>query len=492
MKRVLIGGISHETNTFNPHPTDLAAFQQRGLYSGDELIARRRGTNTEIGGMIAGLEERGLGIAPAIFGAAMPAGVVTAGAVDAILNGLLQTLKQTPVDGVLLALHGAMVTAEHDDGEGYVLARIRELVGPELPIVVTLDIHANLTSAMAAQAQAITIYRTYPHLDMAERGNEAATIMARILAGEIAPVVAVAKRPLLIGPPHNVLPADWPMRAIMERARAMERDDARVIAACPSHGFVHQDVPFAGVGAAVTTDGDLDLAQRLADELADMLYAHRRDYFVALPDAAEAIRLAMRSSNPPVAIADSGDNIGAGTPGDGTALLHEIIRQGVDSALIVLWDPESAQSAARAGVGSTVTLAVGGKSDPLYGPPIEITGRVRALTDGVYLNRAWGGYSAGVESDMGLTARVDAGGLTIVLNSISASPNNILHVKSLGVYPEDYRMTICKGGLAFRAAYQPPTANSYIQANTPGYASPDLSRFAFHRLARPIFPLDGI
>ena len=238
--------------------------------------------------------------------------------------------------------------------------------------------------------------------------------------------------------------------------------------------------------------GDPELAQALAEELAQMLFDHREEYLVELPDPQETIRLALRSENPPVAIADTGDNIGGGTPGDGTALLHEILKQGVDSAFVPLWDPEAARLAAEAGVGSTVALAVGGKSAPLYGPPMEVTGVVRVIADGVYQNRAWGGCTAGVTANNGLSARIDVGSVTIVLNSISASPNNIMHAKSIGVYPEDYRMSVCKGGLAFREAYKPPVVNSYIQSDTPGYSSSNLSQFTFRKIRRPIVPLDDI
>ncbi|MHB9028383.1 MAG: MlrC C-terminal domain-containing protein, partial [Candidatus Latescibacterota bacterium] len=287
------------------------------------------------------------------------------------------------------------------------------------------------------------------------------------------------------------LPTDEPMKSIMARAREMEKIPG-VIAVCPAHGFLQQDVPWGGVGVSVTADRDRGLAQRLADELGEMMFAHRREYLVKLPDPAETIRLAVKASRPPVAIADSGDNIGAGGPGDGAALLREILRQGVDSAFVQLCDPEAARRAAEAGVGSTVTLAVGGKSHPLYGPPVEITGKVRALSDGVYLNRAWGGYWAGVKNDMGLSARIDVGGITVVVNSIKMSPDNILHAKSIGVYPEDYRMSVCKGGLAFREAYKPPVANTYIQSDTPGWTSSNLKNFTYTKIRRPIFPLDEI
>ena len=157
-----------------------------------------------------------------------------------------------------------------------------------------------------------------------------------------------------------------------------------------------------------------------------------------------------------------------------------------------LVDAQAARVAAGAGVGATVHVAVGGKSGALYGPPVEIRGVVRTITDGVYLNRAWSGYSAGVVSDMGLTARIDVGGITVVVSSERYSPNNIMHANSVGVYPEDYGLSICKGGLAFREAYKPPVANSFLQADTPGYSSSSLTRFRFEKLKRPIYPLDPV
>jgi microcystin degradation protein MlrC len=492
----MIGGMRHETNMFNPIKTGLEEFQLRELFYGDEIIAKRRNTNTEAGGFIDALERHGIGIVPSALGSAMPAGLVKEEVFDAVLDAMLDTLEREPVDGILLTLHGAMVGVEHDDGEGYILACIRNAVGPDIPVVVTLDFHATLTPLMVENASAMTVYRTYPHMDMADRGREAGEIMNRILKGEIRPVMALSKQPLMIGPPHNVLPHDLPMKLVMDEARRMERAIPGVIAACPAQGFMQQDVPHAGTGVVVTTDGDPELARKLAGTLGDMMFAHRRDYIVELPDPAETIRLAMKVEHPPVAIADSGDNIGGGTPGDGAALLHEILRQGVDSAFVQICDPEAVKVAAEAGVGATVSLEVGGKSDPVYGPPVRITGKVRAVTDGVYMNRAWGGYAAGVVDTMGLSARIDIGapvnGITIVLTTYPMSPNNIMHANSIGVYPEDYRMTVCKGGLAFREAYKPPIANTYIQSDTPGYSSSNLKQFTFTRIRRPMFPLDEI
>ncbi|MCE5250691.1 M81 family metallopeptidase [bacterium] len=492
MKRVIIGAVLHETNMFNPQLTGIREFGIQGLFTGNDVLTKRRGTATELGGFIDVLGKNGAEIIPTVCAFAMPAGPVTDEAAGTFLESILDTLDRHQADGVLLALHGAMVTETCDDGEGYILEKIRAKVGNDIPVVHTLDLHATLTPRMAVNANAVTIYRTYPHIDMFDRGCEAASIMLDILDGRMHPVIAISKPPVMIGPPQNVLPTDYPMKLIMDRAREMERTIPGIIAACPAQGFMQQDVPHAGIGVAVTADNDRELAQKCADELGEMMFAHRREYLVDLPDAAETIRIARASELYPVAIADSGDNIGGGGPGDGTALLREIIRQGVDSAFVQLYDPESAQKAAHAGVGAMVTLDAGGKSDSLYGPPVTITGKVRTITDGRYLNRAWGGYWAGVESNMGLSARIDSGGITVVVTSHSITPDNSMHAKAIGVYPEDYRMIVCKGGLAFREAYKPPLIRRYIQSDTPGYTSSNLKNFTYTKIKRPMFPIDDM
>ena len=482
----------HETNMFNPVPTGLKNFKAKELLFGSEIITARRGTNTETGGFIEGLEIAGIGIVPSVLTSATPGGVVSERAFNVFMDSVLDTLSTNTVDGILLCLHGAMVTEHSDDGEGLLLEKINKYTGGNIPVVITLDFHAVLTPEMAKYTNGIIIYRTYPHMDLSERGMEASILMNRILSGEINPVTAVVKQPLLIGPPHNVLPSDMPMKKVMDKARFYEQSNPSIIAACPSQGFMQQDVPYAGTGVAVTVDRDIELAIKTAEQLGRMMFDARHDFIIDLPEPAEAVEMALISKNYPVAIADSGDNIGGGTPGDGTALLQEILKQGVDSAFVQLCDPEAAKYASDSGIGSTITIDVGGKSSQVYGPPVSVTGKVRAITDGIYTNRSGKGYCAGVIDNMGLSARIDCGGLTLIVTSLPVSPNNLMHANSIGVYPEDYRITVCKGGLAFREAYKPPVTNSHIVCDTPGYSSSNLKNFNFKKIPRPIFPLDDI
>ena len=354
VKRVLIGGFLHESNTFNPVLTGRENFRRNELYFGDEILRFRRNSKTEIGGFIDILENGGIEIVPSVLASATPGGRVKAGFFETACESILDTLNKYQIDGVVFALHGAMSAEGVDDADGGIISMVRDVVGEKIPISVTLDLHANLTEAYT-KVNAAVVYRTYPHLDQQERGRDAANILLRLMREQLQTVTSISTSPLMIGPPHNVLPCDNPMRDVFERARYFEQEDSRILAACPVHGFMHQDVSFARAGAIVTAR-DRELANRSAEILSDMLFRHRNEFWNTIPDAAEAVRLAQISEHPPVAIADSGDNIGGGTPGDGTALLQEILKQGVDSALIQICDPESVLKAVRAGIGRKIRL----------------------------------------------------------------------------------------------------------------------------------------
>jgi microcystin degradation protein MlrC len=469
----MVGSFSHETNTFNPDRTGIDEFK-RGARYGDDVWKNARGGCT--GGFVETVQASGEKIELAgSVAAGGDGGMVSDEAFDWGLGIILDTLEKRPVDAVYLNLHGAGAAESHPDLEGDLMDRIRKKVGPGIPIMITVDLHATLTPLWAKAADAVSVYRTYPHVDMRECGREIAHTMLKTLRGEIRPVAAVKKIPLLIGPPLNVLPNEMPMKLTYDRAREMERTLFGALIACPAQGFMQQDVPECGAGAVVTVDRDRALAQKYADELCEIMFAHRKEYWVHLPDAAEAVRLAMTTMQPPVAISDGGDNIGAGTPGDGTELLHEILSQGVDSAFVMIWDPEAAQKAVRGTVGSTLTLDVGGRSDAVYGPPVTVTGTLRAVV--------------GAPGGGDVSARIDVKGVSIVVNSLRRGPADLGRPKELGIDPSKYRMTVCKGGFAFRTAYRPDTYR-YIMAETPGYASTNLKQFPYRKIKRPIYPLD--
>ncbi|MDP2981796.1 MAG: M81 family metallopeptidase [Candidatus Latescibacter sp.] len=482
-KRIMVGGFSHETNTFNPRKTTLEIFK-KNMSLGTEVLQRGghmvHGTvGDSIGGFLDVMEMFNVELIGSIR-AGEGQGIVTKEAFDYITGVMLDTLDKNPVDAVYLSLHGGGVAEDHPDMEGDTLALIRKKVGPGVPIMFTMDLHCKPTKQMTEVADAVSVYRTYPHVDAFEVGKEIADIMLGTMFGKIKPVMAVRKLPLMIGPPLNVVTSDMPIKLVYDKAKEMERTIPGVLNVCPCHGFMQQDVPTQGAGVLVTVDRDRALAQKLADELGDLMFSYRKDYWVHLPYPDETIRKALelnRKTGKPVAIADGGDNMGAGTPGDGTALLAQILKQGVKKAFVQIWDPESAKKSAAAGAGATVTLDVGGKSDALYGPPVKITGKVAAVSD-----------FSGKENP---AARIEANGITILVNTAQIGPNDQKNLRAIGVDPSKYVMVVCKGGFAFRPQY-PNTVYEYIMSNTPGYASVDLSTFKFTQIPRPIYPLDTI
>jgi len=482
-KRIMVGGFSHETNTFNPRKTTLEIFK-KSMSLGPDVLKRGGGmvhgiVGDSIGGFIDVMEMYDIELIGSIR-AGEGQGIVTGEAFDYITGAMLDTLDKNQVDAVYLSLHGGGVAEGHPDLEGDTLALIRKKVGPDVPIMFTMDLHCKPTKQMAEVADAASVFRTYPHADAFEVGKEIADIMLGTLFGKIKPVIAVRKLPLMIGPPLNVVTADMPIKLVYDKAKMMERTISGVLTVCPGHGFMQQDVPTQGAGVIVTVDRDRALAQKLADELGDLFFSYRKDYWVHLPYPDETIRQALalnRKTGKPVAIADGGDNMGAGTPGDGTALLVQILKQGVKNAFVQIWDPESAKKAALSGVGATVTLDVGGKTDTLYGPPVQIKGKVVAVSN-----------FSGKDSP---AVKIETNGITILVNTDQIGPNDQKNLRAVGIDPSKYTMSVCKGGFAFRPQY-PNTIYEYILSNTPGYSSVDLKTFKFTQIPRPIYPLDDI
>ncbi len=351
-KRIMVGQFSDETNTFINEQTTLDDVRKIAIYGSDVLRpgGMVHGTiGTTIDGFVDVMEMHDVELVGSISVKGNHR-IMTEEVFDYVTEYMLDTLDKHQVDAVYLSMHGAGCTIGHDDLEGDTLSLIRKKVGPDVPVVYTLDLHSTLTEKMAVNADAVSIYRTYPHIDAFETGYEIAVILNGILFGNIKPVIAVQQIPLMIGPPLNVVTSDMPMKLVYDRAREMQRTISGVLTCCPAHGFMQQDIPTQGAGIMVTVDRDKDKAQKLADELAEMMFRYRGEYWIDLPGPAETIRLAMQSEKP-VAIADGGDNIGAGGAGDGTHLLREILRQNVDSAFVQIYDLESAQKAFNAGVG---------------------------------------------------------------------------------------------------------------------------------------------
>jgi microcystin degradation protein MlrC len=487
MTRIAIGGLMHESNTFAPGRTDLAAFLSGGLETGPGIAARWGEAHHEVGGFLEGARRFGFEPVPTLMGWATPAGPLDAETYRELTDRLVASIRAAgPVDAVLLALHGAMVAEGQDDADGATLARVRDLIGPDRPIIASLDYHANVSPLMARASDALVAYQTYPHVDQRERGLKAASLAFQAANGSIRPTQALCKPPVLI----HLLAQETgrePLRPLMDDLTSFEPSrgylDASLLA-----GFPYADTPATGPSCVVVTDDNPELAEEAAARMAERLWALRRELTATPPRPAEAVAAALQAERTPVILVDIGDNVGGGSAADSTVLLHELIRQSADRSVVVLFDPNSVQECARAGVGHEVALDVGGKIDR-NAPPLPFRGRVRVLHDGRYVEDQprHGGLRV---NDQGLTAVVeDVRGNTVVLTSLRHPPFSLGQLTSLGLRPGSARVIVVKAAVAYKAAYA-PIAGTIIEVDTPGLTASNPARYTYHKVRRPILPLD--
>ena len=484
--RVAIGGIYHESNSF-ASPTTLDIVQAGGVDTGDDILSRWRDTNSEIAGFIDGAEAYNWETTPTLAAWIMPSGPLTDDALDALAGELCERIVGAgPVDGVLLLVHGAMVSESRTDPDAYWLDRVRQTVGPDVPIVATADFHGNITPEMLEPVDALVGYDTYPHVDYRERGAEAASLLDRVMRGDISPVMRVARLPII---PHLLrqFTGDGVMKRLVAEAHRAERSTGTIWASVFG-GFAWADVPHNGLSIVVGTDDDPASAEEVARAIAREAWA-RRGNLVDAPtmDTAEAVREAVAWKSSPVVLVDTGDNVGGGTPGDYPVLLNELVAQNASRALVVITDPDSVERAVSAGVRNEAAFEIGGKTDPSYGTPAPLTCRVRTISDGIYTNV--GEMRDGITDDMGRTAVLQHDGVTIVVTERRVPMWNLQQLRSLGIEPTRLDIIVVKAAIAHRAAYSPIAARM-IDVATPGITDLDVGRFEYSHLRRPVLPLD--
>jgi microcystin degradation protein MlrC len=490
--RFFVAMFAHETNTFSTIATDRRQFEARTLSYGGQILERYRGTGTCLGGMIEASGAHGVTLVPSVGAAASPAGRVTKDVYQDVTQRLLADLRAAgPLDGVLLDLHGAMVAEGIDDGEGDLLAAVRAVIGAEVPVAVTLDFHANVTARMVQCATLLHGYKTYPHVDMCERGREAADRLVDVAGHRIRPTVAYRQPPLL--PPLGCQgTARGPMRRLYDLADEMERDP-NVVSISVFAGFPLADIHDAGLSVYVVTDDDQPLADRLADRLAATAWEHRHEFVHHGLTVTEAVARARAIDGRPVILADMADNVGGGAAGDGTEILRELLRDGrgprQEATVACLWDPEAAAACAQAGVGASVTLRVGGKIDDRHGAPLEVTGHVRTLSDGRFIHK--GPMMRGLDGRLGTTAVLDVDGVKILLTSNRWQTLDPEMIRFVGIEPLAEKLLVVKSTIHYRAAFE-PIAHTILEVDAPGLSSSNLARFSFRRVRRPIFPLDEL
>lgn len=484
--KILVGGIYHESHSFSNVPTDLDSFRKVLLLEGNDSIEKLRGTVSEMAGFIEGASRFDFEMVPTLWAWGVSTGPVQTAALEYLIDIVRRNFEQEEkIDGILFALHGAMVAENAPDGDGFILSKFRELVGTDIPIVITLDLHANISELMVEKADAIVGYDTYPHIDQVERGLEAAEILVKTIRGEIKPVMALAKRPLVIVPQKQFTDA-FPMNEVISLAHQIEAEE-KVLSVTVAGGFAYSDVPEIGPGVLVVTDNNPALAQKHAEEIADRVWALREDFIPHLPDVKESVKKAIESRTHPVILADVGDNIGAGTPGDSTFILRELFEQNAEGAVVIIADEEAVEEAVNIGVGQKITFPVGGKCDEFHGEPVSVTGIVKLISDGVFTNR--GHMRDGIVENMGRTVVVESDGIKIVITEIKMPPWNLEQLRSVGIEPVNQKIIALKSAVAFRAAYEPMAAK-IIEVDSPGLSAVDLTGFKYKNIRRPLYPLD--
>jgi microcystin degradation protein MlrC len=496
MKRVLTGRFMHETNTFSIVKTDMALWRRRDFHNENEIPAIFRGTKSAMGATFEAADKYRWTLVHPVSANANPSGTVTDDAFETIGSMILTAAaRQGPFDGVLFHLHGAMVTDSHEDGEGELLERLRRVLGPDMPIVVTLDLHANVTQKMAENANALIAFRSYPHIDMYERAWQGAELLERAMRGEIRPRTIIARRPMLKG-------LDWgrtqkgPMAELIARGETLERS-GEVLAVSICAGFPLADIFDVGPSVTVTFDelggiGTGPPAQEIAEAFMDHAWETRDYDSVTMLSVAEAVGRARegRPGDKPLVVADFTDNPGGGGYGDATAFLRGLVEAGVDGvAFHAICDPEAVTAGMAAGIGAAM-LTFGGKTDPrIGGGPLTLTGEITCLTNGKFI--AHGPMGGGVERNYGPSLVFRVGGIDIILISNNGQATDLGQFTSLGIDPTRYPTVAVKSMQHFRAAFE-PIARDVILVDTGALCSAHYAPELYRKVRRPVWPIDSM
>jgi len=485
MARIAVGGMQHETNTFAPSRADYKAFEAGGGWPGVQygapVFAAVEGANIPAAGAIQALRAQGHQLVATAWGAASPSAHVTTDAFERIVSGLIANLKeQLPVDGVYLDLHGAMVTEAHDDGEGEILRRVREAVGPRVPIAASLDLHCNFTRAMFEHCDALVGYRTYPHVDMADTGARAAVLLDRMLRDGKPLAKHYRTLDYLTGLPSQCSFID-PCKTVYED---IGRSEDVTLSFTP--GFPMADFPECGMavfGYGFDAKSTFNSVDRLHGRVADA----EKDFVLELHEPADAVARARSRGEPgrPVVLADTQDNPGAGGNGDTTGLLKALIQQQAQDAVLgLLIDGEAATKAHEIGLGFTANFRLGGRSGIPGDSPCEGEFTVERLGDGKFT--CTGPMFKGFRMQLGSMALLRSKaspGVRVVVASRKCQAGDQDMFRHLGVEPRRSRILALKSSVHFRADFE-PIAREVLVVKSPGPALADPTEFAWTRLRK--------
>ncbi|MEC8889496.1 MAG: M81 family metallopeptidase [Pseudomonadota bacterium] len=494
---IIIAQMSHETNTYSPVISDLARFSPGGNgtpIAGDAAREMFRGTASCMGGYLMVAEAAGAQITIPVVAGAPPSGAVEDQAYEYIAEKIVHAVAQG-CDALFLDLHGAMVTCSHEDGEGELLRRIRD-VNPDVPIAVALDMHANLYDDIVGLSTIVAGYHTYPHIDMYETAELAGNILLEHIVNDVKPTMAWGNNPML---PHIMRQGtdDQPNRALQARAQEMERDGALAVSVFT--GFPHADITQAGFSVVVATDNDPELAHQLRDELLDDAWAQRKHFVYQLEPLEQSVVKARllgesQSDEGPVLILDHYDNTASGGTMDTTNVLAEVLAQGLeDLAFCGIYDPDAVKVMRDAGVGNEVSLSLGGKlampALQRHSHPLNLTGRVRLISEGRFPTTI--AMGRGLITDMGVTAVLTVGTVDIMVVSRHFEPVDPGCFRAVGIEPTERRFLMLKSRIHYRVGFR-DLAREVVECAGLGVCTSDYSEITFNNVRRPIYPLDNV
>jgi len=486
---VLSAEFLHESNTFSVRKTGLSAFEAHTFLTGNDRLTSFEGTNTGVAGCLECARKFGWQLKHAVTAHAGPAGPVTTDAFNTITGLILELAKSGIPDGVLLPLHGAMVPEFCEDGEGELLQRLRDILGPDIPIAITLDLHANVTLKMCALADIIVSYKTYPHVDMRDAACHAGIILQRTMLGEISPSTLRVHRPM-ISEANGGRTDVGPMINRIDRARAYECEPD-VFAVSINAGFEGSDIAEIGPTVLVTCQGDRAAHQAFAESIADDIWARRSEVLNTYYNVEEAAAIAAGfiRSDGPLIIADYADNPGGGAYGDSTALLDALLKCNVANACFgPMVDPAVADQLHQHREGETVTVELGGKTDALFGGgPLSLTGQIRQLSNGLCTGD--GPMMNGQVLKFGRTCVLTVGGIDILVVSEAIQMYDQQQFRAFGINPASKTVVGLKSMQHFRAAFE-PMAEQVIVCDSGALCTTDVNKLPYLNLPRPIFPLD--
>jgi microcystin degradation protein MlrC len=487
--KLVIAHLVHESNSFSPVPTPWESFGPDGPYVGDDAYRAMVNTRTGIGGLLDVAIDAGAEIVVPLAAYALPSRPVEVDAFERFSEIILKSIA-AGCDGIMLDLHGAMIVGGGlEDGDGELLARIRHL-HPEIPIGVSLDLHANVTQQMVSNCDVIAGYSTYPHVDMHETGVRAASAFMKFLRGEVNPVMVLQQIPIL-AQTLKMNTSEGAMKEFAEAARNAEQIPG-VLCASSFGGFPMADIRDAGTSVVVVTDGNPDLGIEICTKISHDAWVNRDDMIWTSEPLDVSLERAKSLEQGPVLLIDHADNCASGGTQDVMMVLREAIARGISSIAVgPIRDPQAVAELINAGVGTTVSLEIGGKLDmpaiQRKGQPLKLTGVVRAITDGVYVIK--GPQLTGVTALMGRSVAFETEHATLIVTERLQEPWDLGVFTSLGVDPLDFKYIMLKSRMYFRPVFV-PVAEAIVYCDGDGVTSSNNEKFEFKNIRHPIFPLD--